>query len=578
MNLNLNNLEIKIYFLNIHQMLTELNINNILLIENLRIEFKNGFTAITGQTGAGKSILLDSISIILGKRAETNILRDENKQGMIIATFKQNNNSLRNILCNNGFINEKDDTIIIKKIITKNGSKIFINDIQTTVQFINSIANNILEIYSQFEQTDLFNLKKHLEILDNFSNLSKEIDFLKKLFFSMKETEKKYYETETNIEMQKKNSEYLNNLVNDIKALNIRDNEYDDLLNKKTKMIDGEKIATYMENSYSMFYNAKIGNTINKIQENLQRASDIISEQNEDIKKSFSEMNEELEKIYNSSQITEEMLADLSAKYYFNENEINNIEERISAINEIARKYKITPYELKDKLITAQNQLDQISISDETLKNLKIESEEKKQKYLSFANELSEKRKKAAKKFENIVMKKLLNLKMDNAIFFVSFEETEPTEFGIDKVSFFASMNSGLQPLPIHKIASGGELSRFMLAFKSSFCDKNDISTIIFDEIDTGVSGGVAFAIGKEMKNMSKYRQVICITHSPQVAVCADKHFLVKKDQNHSIATTTVKDLTDDERINTIAEMLSNDKITDDAIKNAKTLLNKANQ
>lgn len=333
MNLNLNNLEIKIYFLNIHQMLTELNINNILLIENLRIEFKNGFTAITGQTGAGKSILLDSISIILGKRAETNILRDENKQGMIIATFKQNNNSLRNILCNNGFINEKDDTIIIKKIITKNGSKIFINDIQTTVQFINSIANNILEIYSQFEQTDLFNLKKHLEILDNFSNLSKEIDFLKKLFFSMKETEKKYYETETNIEMQKKNSEYLNNLVNDIKTLNIKENEYDDLLNKKNKMIDGEKIATYMENSYSMFYNTKIGNTINKIQENLQRASDIISKQNEDMRKSFSEVNEELENIYNSSQIAEEILTDLNTKYYFNENEINNIEERISAIN-----------------------------------------------------------------------------------------------------------------------------------------------------------------------------------------------------------------------------------------------------
>lgn len=559
-------------------MLTELNINNILLIENLRIEFKNGFTAITGQTGAGKSILLDSISIILGKRAEVNILRDENKQGMIIATFKQNNNGLRNILCNNGFINEKDDTIIIKKIITKNGSKIFINDIQTTVQFINSIANNILEIYSQFEQTDLFNLKKHLEILDNFSNLSKEIDFLKNLFFSMKETEKKYYETEENIKMQKKNSEYLNNLVNDIKTLNIKENEYDDLLNKKNKMIDGEKIATYVENSYSIFCDAKIGNIINKVQENLQRASDIISKQNEDMRKSFSEVNEELENIYNSSQIAEEILTDLNTKYYFNENEINNIEERISAINEIARKYKTTPYELKDKLITAQNQLDQISISDEILKKLKNELEEKKQKYLSFANELSEKRKKAAKKFENIVIKKLLNLKMDNAIFFVSFEETEPTELGIDKVSFFASMNSGLQPLPIHKIASGGELSRFMLAFKSSFCDKNDISTIIFDEIDTGVSGSVAFAIGKEMKNMSKHRQVICITHSPQVAVCADKHFFVKKDQNHGIATTTVKDLTDNERINTIAEMLSNDKITDDAIKNAKTLLNKANQ
>ena len=168
-------------------MLVELKIDNILLMENLQIEFDEGFTAITGQTGAGKSVILDSIGIILGKRAETSILRDQNKHGVIVATFKNTDKSLNNTLYENGFFsNENEDIIIIKKIITKNGSKIFINDIQTTVQFVNSIAGNLLEIYSQFEQTDLFNVKKHLEILDNFGKLDEDLKHCKEFYNIMK--------------------------------------------------------------------------------------------------------------------------------------------------------------------------------------------------------------------------------------------------------------------------------------------------------------------------------------------------------------------------------------------------------
>ena len=176
-------------------------------------------------------------------------------------------------------------------------------------------------------------------------------------------------------------------------------------------------------------------------------------------------------------------------------------------------------------------------------------------------------------KLEKNVMQKLANLKMEKVRFYVNFEEIEPTEYGTDKIVFFASMNSGMAPAPIHKIASGGELSRFMLAFKSAICDTQQIETIIFDEIDTGVSGSVAYAIGKELKALSSKVQVVCITHSPQTACCADNHFLVSKEHSLNDTKTIVKQLSQDERVIAVAEMMSADEITDEAKQNARHML-----
>ena len=210
-------------------MLVELKIDNILLMDNLQIEFADCFTAITGQTGAGKSVLLDSIGIILGKRAETSILRNNEKPGIIVATFKNNDAELNSLLYENGFLaNENDNTIIIKKIITKNGSKILINEIQTTIQFVNSIAGKLLEIYSQFEQTDLFHIKKHLSILDKFSNLENDLKICKELYISMKNAIEQYNTTKNEIDRQKENIEYLQSFVKEMEALKLNDVEYDE--------------------------------------------------------------------------------------------------------------------------------------------------------------------------------------------------------------------------------------------------------------------------------------------------------------------------------------------------------------
>ena len=564
-------------------MLTELKIDNILLMEKLQIEFASGLTAITGETGAGKSILLDSIGIILGKRAETSILRHPDKQGIIVATFKNNDKELQKILYENGFIGETDDTIIIKKIITKNGSKIFINDIQTTIQFVNGIAEHLLEIYSQFEQTDLFNVKKHLNILDKFGNFENDLQQLKLLYEAMSAAETKYLTTKAEIDRQKENLEYLQSFINDFEALRLESGEYDKLQSTKKQMVDSEKIATYITEAYNNYTNAKIGVVVNKTQDNLQHAESVLdkdadktNEADNSLKGTLFAINEALESVYNSSQMAEELLADFASKHNFNEETLNEIEERISAINEIARKYQTTPYEMEGQYEMAKNKVERLTISDEVLQKLLDDANQKKQQYLAFATELSNKRKNVAKQLEQVVIEKLANLKMEKVRFFVAFEEIEPSESGIDKVVFFASMNTGLTPAPIHKIASGGELSRFMLAFKSALCTTKNTATMIFDEVDTGVSGSVAFAIGKELQNLAKNTQVICITHNSQTASCAGEHLFVKKEQNLDMATTIVKKLDKDERIKAIAEMISGDEITDEAIKNAEMLLTKA--
>ena len=561
----------------------ELKIDNILLMEKLQIEFAQGLTAITGETGAGKSILLDSIGIILGKRAETSILRHPDKQGIIVATFKNNDKELQTILYENGFIGETDDTIIIKKIITKNGSKIFINDIQTTIQFINSIAEHLLEIYSQFEQTDLFNVKKHLNILDKFGNFENDLQQLKLLYDAMTLAETRYSNTKAEIDRQKENLEYLQSFINDFEVLRLEKDEYNKLQTTKKQMIDSEKIATYITDAYNTFTNAKIGVIVNKTQDNLQHAESILdkdadtaNEAENSLKGNLFAINEALESVYNSSQMAEELLADFASKHNFNEETLNEIEERISAINEMARKYQTTPYEMESQYEMAKDKVSRLTISDEVLQNLLDDANRKKQQYLTFAKDLSNKRKNTAKQLERVVVEKLANLKMEKVKFFATFEEIEPSESGIDKVVFFASMNAGLTPAPIHKIASGGELSRFMLAFKSALCTTKNTATMIFDEVDTGVSGSVAFAIGKELQNLAQNTQVICITHNSQTASCAGEHLFVKKEQNLDMATTIVKKLDENERIKAIAEMISGDEITAEAMKNAEMLLAKA--
>ena len=556
-------------------MLTDLQIENILLIDKANIHFYSGFSVITGQTGAGKSILLDSLNIILGERAGVSLLRNPEKHGIIVATFDVENEDVRSQLYDGGFIsNEQEKTIIIKKIITKNGSKIFINDIQTTLQFITSISHFLLEIYSQFEQTDLFSIKKHLDILDNFGNLNNELVAIKHLYNEMRGEEEKFEKTKLDIERQKENAEYLQSFVDDMNALKLASGEYDELVKQKKNMTDTSKVSTYITKAYDTFCESKFGTLINKAQVDLQKAQGNIEDG--ELNKEIENINDVLEKLYIDYQNADEILGDLARRNNFDETTLNDIEERIACINEIARKYQTTPLELEKQFELAKDKLSKIELSDDILKKMEEKVKEKQKIYYLASEKMSQKRKEYAKKLEKEVIDKLHNLKMENVVFYASFENIDATENGTDKVVFFASMNPGMAPAPIHKIASGGELSRFMLAFKSALCSAQSTSTIIFDEIDTGVSGNVAFAIGKEMQKLAENIQVICITHNSQTASCGKNHYLVQKEQTLNDTKTLIKVLNYEERIKTIAEMISSDEITNEALQNAKILLEKA--
>ena len=556
-------------------MLTDLQIENILLIDKTHIHFYSGFSVITGQTGAGKSILLDSLNIILGERAGVSLLRNPEKHGIIVATFDVENEEVRGQLYDGGFIaNEQEKTIIIKKIITKNGSRIFINDIQTTLQFITSISHFLLEIYSQFEQTDLFSIKKHLDILDKFGNLKNELVAIKHLFNEMKSEQENYEKVKNDITRQKENADYLQAFVDDMNALKLASGEYDELVNQKKNMTDTSKVSTYITKAYDTFCESKFGTLINKAQVDLQKAQGNLEDG--ELNKEIDGINDVLEKLYIDYQNADEMLGDLAKRNNFDETTLNDIEERIACINEIARKYQTTPLELEKQFELAKDKLSKIELSDDILKKMEEKVKEKEKIYYLASEKMSQKRKEFAKKLEQEVIEKLHNLKMEKVVFYASFEVVDATETGTDKVVFFASMNPGMAPAPIHKIASGGELSRFMLAFKSALCSAQSTSTIIFDEIDTGVSGNVAFAIGKEMQKLAENTQVICITHNSQTAACGANHYLVEKEQTLDDTKTLIKVLDYEERVKTIAEMISSDEITNEALQNAKILLEKA--
>jgi DNA repair protein RecN (Recombination protein N) len=556
-------------------MLLELHIENVLLIEKLSLSFGKGFTAITGQTGAGKSILLDSLSIILGNRVSGNIIRPPAEKALIVAVFDiAKNQIIKNKLLDCGF--DCYDQIVVKKIITKNGSKIFINDIPTSVNFIASISLYLIEMHSQFEQIDLLSNKKHLEIVDQFAmkfdqNFFQDVLLLQKLFTEFKNIEKSYFDLKNKIEAERNNIEYLIEAVNDIGTLNLKENELNELYIRKKYLIEQEKISTYMKSAMDICNSAKFDTNAIKIQNIIEKIKISISEESH-LNHKLTSISQNLDNIIYESRIMSEEIDYITSSGDCNDEEIKAIEDRIADINQVARKYKKSPLELEEffleskKIIDSTNNIDIVA-----LENL---MKDKKDQCFSFAKDISNRRKIVAQQLTEKLLEKLTKLKMELAKFKISFEESELNESGIDKATFMISMNPGLPFSPIKIAASGGELSRFMLAFKSTLSTVNQVKTVIFDEIDSGISGNVAYAIAKELQEISQNIQVICVTHNPQVAACANNHMLVQKTTIEEKTTTQIITLeSKDEKILAIAHMISSAEITKESLENAKSLL-----
>lgn len=559
-------------------MLENLSINNIVLIDKLNIHLENGLCVLTGETGSGKSILLDALGLAIGYRSNSKLLRNGEDKGSVIAVFDIANNQNCKILLDELGI-EYDNNIIIRRILYSDGrSKAFINDIQVTQSFLQNVGETLVEIHGQNEQIGLLNSSNHREILDQFGNLIDKRKQLSNIFEKMKNANNQLEDLLSKKDNIEKEKDYLKHIINEIEALNLHENEEQELAEKRILMMNKEKVLNVLnevKDNLEGQYNIDKG--ISSAQHTLSRGIRLGDNLLENNKNAFEEIVENLEQ---ASININEALSKIETIFNtlgFDNNTLESVEDRLFAIRGLARKLNIQPdlilnlkTELEEKLSNLENQ--EVVIGD-----LEKEVKELKNNFLANAKELSNLRKETAIKLQNELMAELKPLKMEKTVFNVEFKELDENnwnKYGIDSIRFLASTNPGTPMNELSKIASGGELSRFMLALKVVLSKVNSVPTMIFDEIDTGISGAVAEAVGERLKKLGQTLQVLVVTHHAQVASKGNYHLKVQKEQQNDKTNTNVIVLEGKDRINEIARMFSGEIITEDALKVAEKMLN----
>lgn len=559
-------------------MLESLSINNIVLIDKLNIHLKNGLCVLTGETGSGKSILLDALGLAIGYRSNSKLLRNGEDKGSVIAVFDIANNQNCKILLDELGI-EYDNNIIIRRILYSDGrSKAFINDIQVTQSFLQNVGEILVEIHGQNEQIGLLNSSNHREILDQFGNLIDKRKQLSNIFEKMKNANNQLEDLLSKKDNIEKEKDYLKHIINEIEALNLHENEEQELAEKRILMMNKEKVLNVLnevKDNLEGQYNIDKG--ISSAQHTLSRGIRLGDNLLENNKNAFEEIVENLEQA--SININEALskIETIFDTLGFDNSTLESVEDRLFAIRGLARKLNIQPdlilnlkTELEEKLSNLENQ--EVVIGD-----LEKEVKELKNNFLANAKELSNLRKETAIKLQNELMAELKPLKMEKTVFNVEFKELDENnwnKYGIDSIRFLASTNPGTPMNELSKIASGGELSRFMLALKVVLSKVNSVPTMIFDEIDTGISGAVAEAVGERLKKLGQTLQVLVVTHHAQVASKGNYHLKVQKEQQNDKTNTNVIVLEGKDRINEIARMFSGEIITEDALKVAEKMLN----
>ncbi|MBP9752742.1 MAG: DNA repair protein RecN [Proteobacteria bacterium] len=546
-------------------MLFELYIKDLILIDTLSLTFHKGFSVLTGETGAGKSILLDALSLSLGKRGDVSFIRKGASQAIVSSSFLiDKEHTVFKDLESLELLNlESPLSLNLRRHISEKGSKSYINDIPVNLSTLKQIGDSLLEIHGQFDH--LFDPKSHMKHLDAYIKDTLFKDLLKNIkidFSSFKDYEERYkslVEAEKNYEA----NIYLNkNIVDDLSPLDLIANEEDELLIERKSIEDLAKTSNLLDRCQNVVDSSLLKDLFSTITHferlNLPTLSPLL----DPLKRIESDLLEVKAQVDDLCQNTKES--------YFR---LQQIDERLYVLRSRAKKYNITTHDLLPLLKNAELfvQKDFNASKQETLKKLE---HAKKEAFLK-AHEISKIRSRFALKLEEEINQELLALKLPNATFKVSIQQDLETitQKGIDKVEFLISANKNQDFTNLSKSASGGELARIMLALKSVLSQKTDLFTIVFDEIETGVSGSVAAAIGERMKKLSNNLQVLAITHSPQIAAKSDDHYFVTKQDTQTQTKTTVVKLSLDEKTTEIARMLSGENITESAMLAALDLL-----
>ena len=543
-------------------MLYKLIIKDIILIKYLEVEFKNGFTVLTGETGTGKSILIDSLGLILGERANYKLIRKEKQKGIVTAIFNDVSNNVFKILSSEFGLDIKDELIIRREINLNGKSPSYINDIPVSLNVLKRISNHLIEIQGQFENHSLLEEKHHIRLLDNYgvdNNLKKIVSQLWKIYQGNKI---KLDELSKNQIKVLKDREWLEYSYKELEDIDPKIDEEIELTNSRKKLINYDKIITTFNEARELVDNE------NGINDLINRLSRIFSKLENYNDKTIATLNENINDAYASIEEISKLLQNKDFLYVDIKDQLISVDERLHRLRSLSKKHNCKIEDLSKKKNEIEQQIKNIENYSLDIDQLKQSLETDFKKYLEKANELSDVRNRLGKKLVSEMNNELPGLKLENARFDVNIEildEKSFNETGCNKVIFNAQTNKDTKLGKISEIASGGELSRLLLAMKFIIEKENTFKTLIFDEVDSGVGGSTASAIGNRLLTIGKKQQTIVVTHSPQVAAKGNNHILIKKEFFNNETLSKTFELSDNEKVEEIARMLSGSNITNEA-------------
>lgn len=558
-------------------MLAELAIKNIAIIESVTVSFQKGFTVLTGETGAGKSIIIDSIHLLVGGRGSSDFVRHGADKAEIEGLFLIEDDHPAIAKCSEFGIEIEEGMLLLKRDIYPSGKSVCrVNGKLVTITILREIGRTLVDIHGQHDNQEMLDDKSHLRLLDEFGGkeIYPALNEYQSIYREYVKIKKDLASLNENEQMMAQRLDLLKFQLNEITNAQLKIGEDEQLLTEKKKLTNFEKLFSSLNTTYEALQGEQKGlDWVGLALSNLDEAQTI----DEELKEIYSIVSNSYYQLEDIVHTLREKLDELE----YDPNRLNEIENRLNIIHQMKRKYGDSIEAILEYCAKIDDEIEMITNREshiETL-NKKLVSIEKD--LLVEANHLTSLRKNAAEKLTEAIHKQLKDLYMDKTVFEVKFFEQDNIEFqpdGIDKIEFYMSTNPGEPLKPLAKIASGGELSRIMLALKTIFSQHQGVTSIIFDEVDTGVSGRVAQAIGEKIYRISVNSQVLSITHLPQVAALCDHHFFIRKEIKEHRTITSIQQLSERERIEEIARMISGSHITTATEEHAKELLDLAHK
>lgn len=551
-------------------MLNHLSIENIAVIEKADIDFSKGLNVLTGETGAGKSIVVDSINAVLGERTSKELVRHGAENAFVSAEFTDIGNEVIEKLTELDLYEENEESLIITRKISAQGkSSCRVNGYPCTASMLRSLSNLLVNIHGQHDSQELLNPDYHYRYIDMLGESSAALDRYKAAFKKLVTVRKRLKELTADADDKDKQLELLNYEIKELTEAEIKIGEREELKARRNIIINSQSVINALNAVISAFNGDDEVSGIQTLGASAQKEIEGVAAVDSELKAIY----DKLAEFSDIGESVKDMALSKLASVDYSEAELENIEARLDLLFRFSNKYGDSEEEMLAYLDNAVKRRDSIVNSDEELEKLNAEYDIAYNETLEKAKALSDYRRKTATVFENDVKAQLEYLDMPKIQFVVSFDRGNLSSSGYDNIEFLISTNVGEPPKPLAKIASGGELSRIMLAIKNILAKKDSVQTLIFDEIDTGVSGRASRKIGLRLKSVSQHTQVICVTHSAQIAACADNHLLITKQFENDRTFTYVKSLDYEQRKQELARIMGGIEITDALLKSAEELL-----